>query len=80
MKSQKIVLSKTIKIPIPGVQYSNQVVSATIEYEGEGFSVNQAWDEINQLIRQGQDNDPSWLQGGTNESKSEKDVQWKSVS
>lgn len=61
MKAIKIILSKTLKLPIQGVNYSNRVVSATVEYEANGFTQDKAWDEINQLLEMGKDEDQSWI-------------------
>jgi len=61
MKSSKIIISKTVKLPIEGINYSNRVVSVTIEYESEGFSMNMATDEINQYLTMLKDDDPDWI-------------------
>ena len=61
MKQLKITLSKTIKVPIEGINYSNKVVSATIEYEPEGFNAIEAVDEINQQLTMLKNEDPGWI-------------------
>lgn len=50
MKKKEITISKTIKTPIPGVQFSNQVFSATITYEGEQFDLLEAVKELNKVL------------------------------
>ncbi len=61
MKTKTVTLSKTIKLPISGIPYSNRVVSATIEFEGK-VDHKKAWGEINQLITQGQSGeDADWI-------------------
>ena len=62
METKTITLSKTIKLPIEGIQYSNRVVSAEIEFEPAGFNKKKAWEEINQLIQIGQEGeDADWI-------------------
>jgi len=57
----KITLSKTIKIPIPGVQFSNQVVSVTEEHEfaktPTDKDVVKLWGELNKRLEMGRDED-----------------------
>lgn len=57
-----ITLSKTIKLPIPGITFSNKVVSVTIEYDEKDFKQKTAIDEINELLTQLKDKDPGWIQ------------------
>ena len=57
----KLTLSKTIKIPIPGVQFSNQVVSVTEEHEfaktpGDE-DVVKLWGGLNKRLEIGRDDD-----------------------
>ena len=73
MKQTKIILSKTIKVPIEGINYSNKVVSATIEYEPKGFNTVEAVDEINQQLTILQEDDPSWISQPT--TKEEKQLE-----
>lgn len=63
MKQKTVTLSKTIKLPVKDIQFSNRVVSATIEYEGE-VDNKKAWEEVNQLIQMGhEDEDADWIRG-----------------
>lgn len=62
MKVKEKTLSKTIKIPIPGIQYSNKQVSVTVVYSGD-VDINKATDEINRELTILKDNDPEWVRG-----------------
>lgn len=68
MKKQTVTLSKTIKLPIPGIQYSNQSVFAEIVFEAKGFDKEKAWQELNELMWLGQreekeeKKDPNWIE------------------
>ena len=64
MKQLKITVSKTIKVPIEGINYSNKVVSATIEYEPKEFDIIKAVDEINQQLTILKNDDSSWITNG----------------
>lgn len=61
MKQTKITLSKTIKVPIKGINYSNKVVSTTIEYDPKEFDALEAVDEINQQLTMLKEEDPGWI-------------------
>jgi len=67
MKVLEITVSKTMKIPVPGVPYSNQETScsmtASVE-ENEDYKkvFNEAWEEIKTQVTNGMDADaPAWL-------------------
>jgi len=72
MKKRTVTLSKTIKLPIPGVQFSNKVVTATVEFDGENFNMTEAWEEVNHLTKYGQDDDPAWIQNKFDFEKEDK--------
>ena len=57
----EITLSKTVKLPIEGVQFSNKQVSVTITYEANDFDVTKATDELNQMLTIVKETDPVWL-------------------
>ena len=61
MKQTKIVLSKTIKLPIENISFSNQQVSVTIEYDPKDFDLLEAVDDLNQTLNILQENEPSWI-------------------
>ena len=69
MKVQEITVSKTIKIPVPGIQYSNQESSCSMtvsvdEGEDPAKVFGRAWEEIKRQVEAGLDADaPSWLKG-----------------
>lgn len=60
-KRKEITISKTIKVPIPGVQFSNKQVEVGVVYEAEGFDIVKAVDEINQMLTIAKESDPSWI-------------------
>ena len=79
-KIKEVTLSKTVKLPIEGVQFSNKQVSVTITYEANNFDVSKATDELNQMLTIVKEQDPEWLRdrnlfdekyrkGGENEQK-----------
>lgn len=80
MKKSKITLSKIVKLPIEGIQFSNQQFGVEIEYEGEGFDIDEAKGEMDKVLEVIKDPDPKWLRQepkqyrldhkwGTNEAK-----------
>ena len=69
MQQTKITLSKTIKVPIAGISFSNKVVEATIEYDVKEFNAIKAVEEINQLLTMLKNEDPQWVgEAGKNAS------------
>jgi len=75
MNKSKIVVSKTLKVPIQGISFSNKQPSITIEYEPQEFDIVKASDEINQWLNILLENDPSWMQDKYyDNSKSKKTV------
>lgn len=60
-KKKEITISKTVKLPIAGVQFSNKQVSVTIVYEANDFDVNKATDELNQMLTIVEEVDPEWI-------------------
>ena len=73
MTKKEITISKTIKTPIPGVQFSNQVYSATITYDGEGFDLDKAVKELDEVLKEVQDKDTDeWIRTSSPERKLKK--------
>lgn len=75
VKRMKLTISKTIKLPIPGINYSNQVVSVTEEHEVEKppdkKQMETLWGKLNERLELGLDKDlgdnpdnTSWLREG----------------
>ena len=60
-KKTKITLTKIIKLPIEGIQYSNKQVDVSIEYDPQGFNLVEASDEINQILTRLREDDPDWI-------------------
>lgn len=61
---KKYIVSKIYKLPIEGIQFSNKQIGLTIEYEpvgAEEFDINEANDEVNQMLTIVKEQDPSWL-------------------
>ena len=69
MHVKELVVSKTIKIPVPGVQYSNQESSCSMtvtvdEGEDPAKVFERAGEEIKRQVEAGLDADaPAWLRG-----------------
>lgn len=71
---QKVILSKTLKLPIPDVAFSNKSVGITIEYDGEGFDISQGTDEINRWLETLLEDQPMWMRSGNTSIKKEEEV------
>ena len=71
-KLKEITLSKTVKVPVPGVAFSNQQVSVTHVYEidesTEAFDTVKAGDNLNQDLTIVKENEPSWIHQLTKEN------------
>ena len=66
MIPKQTTVSKTIKLPVEGVQFSNKVVTVEFVYDGQP-TMEAVNDEINQWLGFLKDNDPSWLKEGRTE-------------
>lgn len=70
MKVKEITVSRVIKIPVPGVAYSNQESSCSMTLSvGEEDDVKkifrEAWEEIKRQVQIGLDSEePAWLREG----------------
>ena len=60
MIPKRTTVSKTIKLPIEGIQFSNKVVMVEFVYDGQP-TMEAVNDEINQWLGFLKDNDPSWI-------------------
>lgn len=56
----KISLSKTLKLPIEGIAFSNKQIGVTIEYDAN-VDLDKAIDEINQILTILKEDDPQWI-------------------
>jgi hypothetical protein len=76
-KQTKITLSKTLKLPIEGVQYSNKQLSVTIDYDPQEFNMTEAMEEINQMLTIMKPDDPAWIsQGKDNSDKVQQQIEF----
>ena len=74
MTKEKITLSKTLKLPIENVAFSNKQVGITIEYDGEGFDIAQGTDEINGWLETLLEDQPMWMRSGNTSKPKEEEV------
>lgn len=61
MNKNKITLSKIVKLPIEGIQFSNQQFGVEIEYDGKDFDIEKAKDEMDGILNILKDPDQKWL-------------------
>ena len=61
MNKTKVSVSKILKLPIPGIAFSNQQVGVTIDYEGKDFDIEKAEKELSSMVNKLRDPDPDWL-------------------
>ncbi len=61
MNKNKITLSKIVKLPIEGIQFSNQQFGGEIEYDSKEFDVEKAKEEMDGMLNVLKDPDEKWI-------------------
>lgn len=71
MKPTKTTISKTIKLPIPGIQFSNKVIFLEKVFDGE-IDIIKENDKLNQELDILKERDPSFIHQLTLNNQKEK--------